>query len=181
MTELAPLRSAFFTINFAKVTELKPLFESEGGAGGEGESGGASGTLLSPRGSVIIDERTNTLILKDTEEVISEVRRILTKLDVPIRQVMISSRIVIANDDFTRELGNRFGVTRATTYSNGEGFATTSGTSRLRLTPSLAVHSIISALPVIHFQSTYPLVTSTASMSTWPPRVQQQAVSPSLC
>ena len=127
VTELAPLRSAFFTINFAKVTELEPLFKNEGG--GDGEGGGSTGTLMSPRGSIIIDERTNTLILKDTEEVISEVRRILTKLDVPIRQVMISSRIVIASDDFTRELGNRFGVTRATSFSNGEGFGTTSGTS----------------------------------------------------
>ncbi len=123
VTELAPLRSAFFTVNFAKVTELEALFKSGGGGdGGEGgDSGGAAsaGSLLSPRGSVIIDERTNTLIVKDTEEVISEVRRILTQLDVPIRQVMISSRIVIANDDFTKELGSRFGVSRVATSGNG--------------------------------------------------------------
>jgi type IV pilus assembly protein PilQ len=102
ITELAPIRSVFFTINFAKVTELQPLFEGGGDDGGGG--------LLSPRGSVIIDERTNTLVLKDTEEVISEVRRLLTKLDIPVRQVLISSRVVIATDDFSKEIGTRFGV-----------------------------------------------------------------------
>ncbi len=115
--ELAPIRSAFFTINFAKVNELVALFTS----GGDAATG-----MLSPRGSVIVDERTNTLIIKDTEEVISQVRRTLKKLDVPIRQVMISSRIVIATDQFTRELGVRFGVTSASASSSG--FGATTGT-----------------------------------------------------
>jgi type IV pilus assembly protein PilQ len=127
VTELAPIRSAFFTVNFAKVSELQNLFSKTGGSGGE-EGGAPAGSLLSPRGSVIVDERTNTLIVKDTEEVISEVRKILNKLDVPVRQVMISSRIVIAQDDFTRELGNRFGVTRAAKFGN-DGFASSSGTA----------------------------------------------------
>ncbi len=137
ITELSPIRSAYFTINFAKVAELAPLFSGEssgdGGDGGlaaDGTEGGGSNNvptgILSPRGSVIIDERTNTLIVKDTEEVISEVRRMLKKLDIPVRQVMISSRIVIATDEFTKELGSRFGVTSAKTSSNG--FNATSGT-----------------------------------------------------
>jgi type IV pilus assembly protein PilQ len=127
ITELAPIRSAFFTINFAKVGELAALFSGTGG-GGDGEEGGgsASSGILSPRGSVIVDERTNTLIVKDTEEVISEVRRTLKKLDIPIRQVMISSRIVIATDQFTRELGSRFGV--STAKANSSGFGVTTGT-----------------------------------------------------
>ncbi len=124
ITELAPIRSAFFTINFAKVTELAALFS---GGGGE-EEGGASTGILSTRGSAIVDERTNTLIIKDTEEVISEIRRTLIKLDIPIRQVMISSRIVIATDQFTKELGSRFGATRAASNSNG--FGATTGTFR---------------------------------------------------
>lgn len=128
ITELAPIRSAFFTINFAKVTELAALFSGTVSADAEGgESSGSTG-MLSPRGSVIIDERTNTLIVKDTEEVISEIRRTLKKLDIPIRQVMISSRIVIATDEFTRELGSRFGVTR--TATNSDGFGATTGTFR---------------------------------------------------
>ena len=128
VSELAPIRSAFFTINFAKVGELAALFSGSGGGGEEGEEGGAAGSsgILSPRGNIIIDERTNTLIVKDTEEVISEIRRTLKKLDIPIRQVMISSRIVIAQDEFTKELGSRFGVTRAA--SNSDGFGVTTGT-----------------------------------------------------
>ena len=128
ITELAPIRSAFFTINFAKVTDLAALFTGENTGGGDEEEGGASSSagILSPRGSVIIDERTNTLIVKDTEEVISEIRRTLAKLDIPIRQVMISSRIVIATDEFTKELGSRFGVTRAS--ANSDGFGVTTGT-----------------------------------------------------
>jgi type IV pilus assembly protein PilQ len=77
---------------------------------------------------VIIDERTNTLIVKDTDEVISEIRRTLKKLDIPIRQVMISSRIVIASDEFTKELGARFGATSAS--ANSDGFGATTGTFR---------------------------------------------------
>jgi len=127
ITELAPIRSVFFTINFAKVAELSTLLTGAGG-GGDEEGGGGSGStgILSSRGSVLIDERTNTLIVKDTEEVISEVRRTLKKLDIPIRQVMISSRIVIAQDQFTKELGSRFGVTSTNTTSNG--FGATTGT-----------------------------------------------------
>ena len=109
VTELAPLRSAFFEINFAKVADLESLFVTEGGEEDK------SPTLLSPRGRVIIDERTNTLIVKDTEEVISEIRRILKKLDVPVRQVLVESRIVIAIDDFKKELGVRFGTTSVDT------------------------------------------------------------------
>ncbi|MDA3869744.1 MAG: type IV pilus secretin PilQ [Gammaproteobacteria bacterium] len=122
ITDLAPIRSAFFTVNFAKVTELEALFSGGGGEGGEG-----GGSLLSSRGNVIIDERTNTLIVKDTDEVISEVRRILNQLDVPVRQVLIGSRIVIASDNFSKELGARFGVSNIN--SNGaDGINTVSGT-----------------------------------------------------
>jgi type IV pilus assembly protein PilQ len=126
ITELAPIRSTFFTINFAKVTELSSLFTGDSGGEDDTEGAGSAGGLLSSRGSIIIDERTNTLIVKDTDEVISEVRRMLKKLDIPIRQVMISSRIVIATDEFTRELGSRFGVTRA--KATGDGFGATTGT-----------------------------------------------------
>lgn len=129
ITELSPIRTAFFSINFAKVSELAQLFSGEAIEGAENEDGepATTGTgILSSRGTIIVDERTNTLIVKDTEEVISEIRRTLKKLDIPIRQVMISSRIVIATDEFTRELGSRFGVT--STSVNGTNFGTTTGT-----------------------------------------------------
>ncbi len=118
VTELAPIRSAFFEINFAKVTDLAQLFE------GGGDDGSLN--LLSPRGSVIMDERTNTLIVKDTDTVISEIRRTLTRLDIPVRQVLIESRIVIATDDFKKELGVRFGASGAQS-SGSSGISTTSG------------------------------------------------------
>jgi len=119
VSELAPVRSAFFEINFAKVTDLASLFQ-----GGE-EDGTLN--LLSPRGSVIMDERTNTLIVKDTDSVISEIRRTLAKLDIPVRQVLIESRIVIATDDFKKELGVRFGATGV--QANGsDGLNATTGT-----------------------------------------------------
>ena len=123
ITDLAPLRSVFFTINFAKVTQLQTLFATK--SKGKGKDKG--GSLLSSRGSVIIDERTNTLIVKDTDEVIGEIRRILNKLDVPIRQVLISSRIVIASDQFSKELGVRFGVTDVSS-NTADGISTVSGT-----------------------------------------------------
>ncbi len=78
ITELAPIRSAFFTINFAKVGELAVLFSGGSAVGEEGEGGGSSSSgILSTRGSILVDERTNTLIVKDTEEVLSEIRRTL--------------------------------------------------------------------------------------------------------
>ncbi len=115
--ELAPLRTAFITINFAKVTELEKLF-----AAGGGDKGG----LLTSRGSVIIDERTNSIMIKDTEDAITDIQRILARLDVPVRQVLIESRIVIATDDFVKELGTRFGVTTASSSGNNS-LSTSSG------------------------------------------------------
>ena len=113
VTELAPLQSAFFTINFAKVTELEKLFKDEQ-------------SLLTSRGYVLIDERTNSIMIKDTEASLSEVRRVLTKLDVPVKQVLVESRIVIANEKFKEEFGTRFG--QNSVDANGSNLTTTSGT-----------------------------------------------------
>ena len=117
IVDLAPLRTAYFQINFAKVGELEKLFEQSG------ENKG----MLSARGSVIIDERTNSIMVKDTDESITEVRRILSKLDVPVRQVLIESRIVIATDDFIKEMGVRFGANYAKS-TNPDSLSVSSGT-----------------------------------------------------
>jgi type IV pilus assembly protein PilQ len=74
--------------------------------GGDGKN-----SLLSERGSVAIDDRTNTLLVNDTAERLQNIRRLVSTLDIPIRQVLIESRIVVVNDDFSRELGVRFGAT----------------------------------------------------------------------
>jgi type IV pilus assembly protein PilQ len=95
--ELAPLRSEFMQVNYAKASDMAELVKSQGGS------------LLSARGSVAVDERTNTLLLQDTADRLADIRRLVATLDVPVRQVLIESRIVIVNDDFTRELGVRAG------------------------------------------------------------------------
>jgi len=94
------------------------------GTGGMGAAGltqqigalGASGTdianlrLISPRGAVIVDARTNTLIVKDTAKQLEEIHKMIAKLDIPVRQVLIESRIVIATTAFAQDIGTKFGV-----------------------------------------------------------------------
>ncbi len=109
--ELAPLRTEFFQANYAKASELAELLKS------------GTGSILSERGSVSVDERTNTLLINDTADQLAEIRALVHRLDVPIRQVLIESRIVIATDDFNRDLGVRWGINRNTTANDGEGFA----------------------------------------------------------
>jgi len=131
--ELAPIRSEFIQVNYAKASDIAALLKgnvgsSGGGGGGGGSSGGSSGSLMSSRGSVSVDERTNTLLIADTADKLAEVRRLVTVLDVAVRQVEIEARIVIANDDFERDLGVRAGLT--TISSNGpEGLFMTSGSA----------------------------------------------------
>ncbi|RMG52986.1 MAG: type IV pilus secretin family protein, partial [Gammaproteobacteria bacterium] len=97
--ELAPLRSEFIQINYANASELAALLKSKGNS------------LLSERGNVTIDNRTNTLLVQDTDAKLEEIRRLIARLDVPVRQVLIESRIVEASDKYTKELGVRFGIT----------------------------------------------------------------------
>jgi type IV pilus assembly protein PilQ len=82
---------------------------------------------LSDRGSVAIDDRTNTLLVNDTAERLQNIRRLVAILDIPIRQVLIESRIVVVNDDFSRELGVRFGAT-AYNENSSDGATVISGT-----------------------------------------------------
>lgn len=117
--ELAPLRSEYLQVNYAKAGDLAALIKS-----------GNNNSLLSPRGSVSIDERTNTLLLQDTAERLADIRRLVSTLDIPVRQVRIEARIVIVSDDFSRDLGVRFGVNATTTNvggRNGQGFLTNKG------------------------------------------------------
>lgn len=116
LQELAPLRSDYLQVNYAKAKDMELLIKSQGG------------TLLSPRGNVSVDERTNTLLLQDTADRLADIRRLVATLDIPVRQVLIEARIVIVNDDFKRDLGARLGFTTA--QANGSnGIWTTSGTA----------------------------------------------------
>ena len=102
---LEPLQTALIPISYAKAEALVLLIQQSGGSGADLEQG-----LLSERGSVTFDERTNTLLVTDTAEKILEIQKLVTELDYAVRQVQIESRIVIANSDFAHELGVRFGV-----------------------------------------------------------------------
>ncbi len=102
IAELEPLYSEFLQVNYAKATDLAQLISGDSGAGN---------SLLSDRGSIAVDDRTNTLLIQDTAERLQDIRRMVTTLDIPIKQVLIESRIVVVNDDFSRDLGIRLGVT----------------------------------------------------------------------
>src|SRR5690606_27329792 len=118
LQELEPLRSEFIQVNYAKAAELAELIR--GGSG--------SNALISPRGSVAVDVRTNTLLVQDTAERLGDIRRLVATLDIPVRQVLIESRIVIVNDDYRRDLGVRFGSTIVKENSS-DGLVSLTGTS----------------------------------------------------
>ena len=100
LAELAPLQSEFIRIRYAKAIDVIELFE----AGSE-----EGGSLISERGSVVVDERTNSIVVTDTAAKLSEIRGLIEKVDIPIRQVMIEARIVIASSNIDEQLGIRWG------------------------------------------------------------------------
>ncbi|NMH65088.1 type IV pilus secretin PilQ family protein [Shewanella salipaludis] len=97
--ELLPLYSEYLQINYAKAVDIAELLKS------------ADSSLLSSRGSVAVDERTNTLLVKDTAEILENIHELTKVLDIPIRQVLIESRMVTVKDDVSEDLGIRWGVT----------------------------------------------------------------------
>jgi len=103
--ELEPLATALISVSYATAQDLQTLI-TEASSGSTGDAG-----LLSDRGSVAVDERTNTLMITDTPDRIEAIQKLVLDLDRPVRQVQIESRIVIASSDFAHELGVRFGVT----------------------------------------------------------------------
>jgi len=116
IVELSPVRTEYLQINYAKASDLAALIKSQGKT-----------SLLSDRGSVSVDERTNTLLLVDTAERLADIRRLVSTLDIPVRQVLIESRIVIVNDSFARELGVRFGGAYVNNTNNGLFWLSNSG------------------------------------------------------
>lgn len=110
--QLAPLTTDYIQLSYAKALDIQKLI-TEGrnnNSGGQSRNETNSGSLLSSRGTLSIDIRTNTLIIQDTAKKIEDIRELMTKLDVPVRQVMIEARIVRATDSFSKELGVKWGV-----------------------------------------------------------------------
>jgi type IV pilus assembly protein PilQ len=115
--ELEPLYSEFIQINYAKAADIVALLKSE------------DTTLMSDRGMATTDDRTNTLLIQDTGAKLTEIRKMIAQLDVPVRQVLIESRVVVAGKDFSRDLGVELDITKDVIFSNNHflesGFATT--------------------------------------------------------
>ena len=107
--DLEPLRTEVFQLKYQKAEAFKEILtgsKSSGGAGGAGQNK----SILSKRGTAVMDPRTNTLFIQDTEKKLAEIQNLIDKTDIPVRQVMIESRLVIADEKFGKELGARFGV-----------------------------------------------------------------------
>ncbi len=112
---LDPLRTEYIRLNYAKAENVRTLIEA-GRATSDRSSGSTS--LLTDRGTVTIDARTNTLIVKDTAETISNIRDLISKIDIAVKQVMIEARIVSATDTFSKEIGVKWGILSQGAASN---------------------------------------------------------------
>ncbi len=110
----APLRTEYIRLSYAKAADVLTLISqgsgSSGGSGTGNTNSTDNNTLLSNRGTVTVDERTNTLIIKDVAESIENIHKLIGKIDIPVRQVMIEARIVSATDSFSKEIGVRWGI-----------------------------------------------------------------------
>lgn len=132
--QLAPIRSEFININYAKAEDIAGLIKTASANNTGSEELAKSGTgLLSARGNLVVDVRTNTILINDTAEVIEKIIQLVERLDVPVKQVLIESRIVIASESFNKSLGARFGVTAdglgRPTNGNGQVLSPSLGTT----------------------------------------------------
>ncbi|ANF82697.1 hypothetical protein A3K93_11185 [Acinetobacter sp. NCu2D-2] len=118
--KLSPLQTEYIQLSYAKAADIEKLLTSSKKASNSSSStGGSSGddplgeaNLLSPRGTVSVDTRTNTLIINDTSQRIDQIRKMIDLLDVAVKQVMVEARIVTAERSFSRDLGIKWGLQR---------------------------------------------------------------------
>lgn len=115
--DLEPLVTEVFRLKYQKAEDFKNILT---GANSGGGTGGQNRSILSNRGSAVWDPRTNTLFIQDTAKKLAEVQDIINKTDIPVRQVMIESRLVLADEQFGKSLGARFGVQSSTTPGQNE-------------------------------------------------------------
>ncbi|HQR60402.1 MAG TPA: type IV pilus secretin PilQ family protein, partial [Methylophilaceae bacterium] len=106
--DLEPLYTEVFTLKYQKANDLKAILTD------------SKQKILSKRGSAVVDPRTNTLFVQDTAKYIAGVQRIINKIDIAVRQVLIESRIVIADTGFSKELGVRFGIVQNPYLGGGQ-------------------------------------------------------------
>ncbi len=152
--ELEPLISELIQVNYAKADDLAALLKSVKAIepGSQGSPFGTvskiettSNSLLSPRGQVTVDQRTNSLLVQDTASKIAEIRKLINQLDQPVRQVMIETRLVEASDQWAKNVGVRWGVSKDV---NVDGDHTVSVCSSLSCTGTSATGTPSTALLV---------------------------------
>jgi type IV pilus assembly protein PilQ len=145
ISDLEPLQTEMFQLNYQKADAVQKLLSDK------------DGKFLSKRGNAVVDARTNILFVQDTSARLEEVRRLIRQIDIIVRQVVIESRIVVADDKFSRQLGVRFGMQTGFTlnkhYAGGIGgslntqpVVTTSGTTLTRDTRTATPYEIASGL-----------------------------------
>ena len=138
---LEPVRTQAFQLNYTKAEEISRGLtgqnSGQGGGGGGGGSGSTTTRILSPRGSVLYETRTNQLFVSDTPSKLQEIQELIAKIDIPVRQVLIEARIVEADDSFGRSLGVRLGVNDARSGNNA-GFSV-GGSQRVAIGGNLNV------------------------------------------
>jgi type IV pilus assembly protein PilQ len=134
---LEPLRTQAFQLNYVKAEEIaKGLTGQQSGQGGGGGSGGNNSRILSSRGSVVYEARTNQLFISDTPSKLEEVSQIIARIDIPVRQVLIEARIVEATDTFGRSLGVKFGASDLRAQQGGVPGFSLGGSNRAALAGS---------------------------------------------
>lgn len=117
--DLEPLRTEVFTLKYQKASDFNKILDGTNSSGGAGTAGApGQNRILSKRGNVNYDPRTNTLFIQDTAKKLEEIQAIINKIDVSVKQVMIESRLVLAEDTFSKSLGARFGIQSGTTPGN---------------------------------------------------------------
>ena len=112
---LAPLQTEWFQINYAAAKDILKTLKNK------------SASLLSKRGKAVVDQRTNALMVKDTPLQLGNIRKLIKRLDIPVRQVLIESRVVIASKDFAKDLGVKFGLSGVNAVNNGNDYVAAGG------------------------------------------------------
>ncbi len=165
--KLAPLKTEYIPIRYAKAEEIQALLtgknvvrssvtsQTQGTSGGfltprtstrtnsrQTTSSQQQG-LLSQRGTSTVDSRTNTLIVRDTAKQLEEIHKMINRLDIPVRQVMIESRIVVATTEFARNLGVKFGVAKQVSKGSGKNYAIGGGGTQSNISGTTTVNSTL--------------------------------------
>lgn len=126
--QLVPARTELIQIKYAKAADIAKILENSRESAGGDRATFAQDSILSGKGTVSVDIRTNTLLVSDIPSKLQAVRDLVTKLDEPVRQVLVDARLVLTTDNFSRELGARFGLSFVNNYKTGR-YLTGSGSS----------------------------------------------------